>query len=198
RARGPGGAQVAAAAARGPDGGLRHQLPQVRRRQRGRVARVPDARAAHRAAEADRRDGRSGRRVPELARLPARGRHRVQARRAAALHGDDGGARRARHRRVPRRGAREDPILERFQASRQLVGRAAALLALLAARALYYAFHERLWDASLWWDIAFLGLVLIPACFALVWLVLPLRIARGLLAAGAGLGVLAWAFHVAG
>ena len=47
------------------------------------------------------------------------------------------------------------------------MGRAAALLALLAALALYYAFHEQLWDASLWWDIAFLGLVLIPACFAL-------------------------------
>ena len=78
------------------------------------------------------------------------------------------------------------------------MGRAAALLALLAALALYYAFHERLWDASLWWDIAFLGLVLIPACFALVWLVLPLRTARGLLVAAAALGVLAWAFHEAG
>jgi hypothetical protein len=78
------------------------------------------------------------------------------------------------------------------------VGRAAALLALLAALALYYAFHDRLWNASTWWDIAFLGLVLIPACFALVWLVLPLWPGRGLLAVGLALGVLAWAFHVAG
>jgi hypothetical protein len=78
------------------------------------------------------------------------------------------------------------------------VGRAAALLALLAALALYYAFHDRLWDASTWWDIAFISLVLIPACFALVWLVLPFRGARGLLAVGIGLGVLAWACHVAG
>jgi hypothetical protein len=78
------------------------------------------------------------------------------------------------------------------------VGRVAALLALLAALALYYAFHDRLWNASTWWDIAFLGLVLIPACFALVWLVLPLWAGRGLLAVGLALGVLAWAFHVAG
>jgi hypothetical protein len=78
------------------------------------------------------------------------------------------------------------------------VGRAAALLVLLAALALYYAFHDRLWNASTWWDIAFISLALIPACFALVWLVLPLRSGRGLLAVGAGLAVLAWAFHVAG
>ena len=78
------------------------------------------------------------------------------------------------------------------------MGRAAALLALLAALALYYAFHDRLWDASLWWDIAFLAFVLIPACFALVWLVLPLRVARGLIGAGIALAVLAWAFHAAG
>jgi hypothetical protein len=78
------------------------------------------------------------------------------------------------------------------------VGRVAALLALLAALALYYAFHDRLWNASTWWDIAFLGLALIPACFALVWLVLPLWPGRGLLAVGLALGVLAWAFHVGG
>ena len=56
-----------------------------------------------------------------------------------------------------------------------MVGRAAALLVLGTALALYYAFHDRLWNASTWWDIAFIALVLIPACFALVWLVLPLR-----------------------
>jgi hypothetical protein len=77
------------------------------------------------------------------------------------------------------------------------VGRAAALLVLLAALALYSAFHDRLWNSSTWWDIAFIGLVLIPACFALVWLVLPLRTGRGLLAVGLAFGVLAWAFHVA-
>jgi len=79
-----------------------------------------------------------------------------------------------------------------------VVGRVAALLSLLAALALYYAFHDRLWNASTWWDIAFISLVLIPACFALVWLLLPLRNARGLLAVAVALAVLAWAFHVGG
>ena len=78
------------------------------------------------------------------------------------------------------------------------MGRVAALLALGTALALYFAFHERLWDESTWWDIAFLAFVLIPVSFALVWLVLPLRLGRGLLAVGIALGVLAWAFHVAG
>jgi hypothetical protein len=79
-----------------------------------------------------------------------------------------------------------------------MVGRAAALLVVGTALALYYAFHDRLWDASTGWDIAFLALVLIPACFALVWLVLPLRTAPGLLAAGLAFGVLALLFHLAG
>jgi hypothetical protein len=79
-----------------------------------------------------------------------------------------------------------------------MVGRASALLGLGAALGLYFAFHDRLWDASLWWNIAFLALVLIPACFALVWLVLPLRLGRGLFAVAIALGVLAWAFHEAG
>jgi hypothetical protein len=78
------------------------------------------------------------------------------------------------------------------------VGRAAALLVLLAALALYYALHDRLWSASTWWDIAFIALALIPACFTLVWLVLPLGSGRGLLAVAAGFAVLAWAFHEAG
>jgi hypothetical protein len=79
-----------------------------------------------------------------------------------------------------------------------MVGRAAALLVLGTALALYYAFHEKLWNASTWWDIAFIALVVIPACFALVWLVLPLRNVPGLLAVGLAFGVLAFLFHVAG
>jgi hypothetical protein len=78
------------------------------------------------------------------------------------------------------------------------VGRVAALLALLATLALYYAFHDRLWSASTWWDIAFVSIVLIPACFAVVLLVLPWWRGRGLLAVGVAFAVLAWAFHVAG
>ena len=78
------------------------------------------------------------------------------------------------------------------------MGRATALLVLLAALALYYAVHDRLWSASTWWDIAFLALVLIPACFALVWIVLPFRRGRGLLAVAVAFALLAWAFHDAG
>ena len=79
-----------------------------------------------------------------------------------------------------------------------LLSRAAALLILGTALALYYTFHQRLWNASTWWDISFVALVLIPACFALVWLLLPLRSAHGLPAAGLAFGVLALLFHLAG
>lgn len=79
-----------------------------------------------------------------------------------------------------------------------MVGRAAALLGLGAALALYYVFHDRLWNASLWGDIAFLALALIPACFALVWLVLPFRTSRWLLLIAVGFGALALLCHLAG
>jgi hypothetical protein len=48
-----------------------------------------------------------------------------------------------------------------------------------------------LWRAGVWWDVAWLALVLIPATFALVLIALPLRHARGLLATGLAFGVLA-------
>jgi hypothetical protein len=62
------------------------------------------------------------------------------------------------------------------------VGRASALLALLGALVAYYLLVDRLWEASLWWDIAWLDLVLLPATFGLVYLVLPAWNARGLVA----------------
>ena len=69
-----------------------------------------------------------------------------------------------------------------------MVGRAPAVLkrryAVLAAvvvgLAVYYLASESLWNASTWWDVAWLAVVLIPAVFALVWFLLPLRRARGL------------------
>ena len=79
-----------------------------------------------------------------------------------------------------------------------MVGRAAALLAVGTALGLYYAFHDRLWNASTWWDIAFLSFVLIPACFALVWLVLPLRDAPGLIWVGLAFGLAALLLHLVG
>jgi hypothetical protein len=52
--------------------------------------------------------------------------------------------------------------------------RAGAFVALAAAVGLYYGVHESLWQFSLWPDIVFLGVLLIPAVFGLVYLVLPL------------------------
>lgn len=44
----------------------------------------------------------------------------------------------------------------------------------------YYAFTDSFSELSQSWDVAFLGLCLMPAVFALVWLALPLRRANGL------------------
>jgi hypothetical protein len=69
------------------------------------------------------------------------------------------------------------------------VGRATALLTPLRAAAfgalalglgLYYAFHESLWNGSTWTDTAVIALLLMPAVFGLVLLVLPLYRARPL------------------
>jgi hypothetical protein len=78
------------------------------------------------------------------------------------------------------------------------VGRAAALLALLAALGLYGAFHDRLWDASTWWDVAFIACVLMPLSFAVDWVLLPTRLSRRLLPAALTLAVLTVLLHVAG
>jgi len=84
-----------------------------------------------------------------------------------------------------------------------VVGRAAAVLengrvlafaALAAAVGAYYAWSDSLPNVSLWWDVAFLALVLIPAVFALVYLALPLRRTRGLLLLGLAFGLVTWAF----
>jgi hypothetical protein len=72
-----------------------------------------------------------------------------------------------------------------------LRARAAAIVALLVALTAYYRLVGHLWDASLWWDIAWLDLVLMPAVFALVWLVLPAWRARWTIAAAIGFGLLA-------
>jgi hypothetical protein len=71
------------------------------------------------------------------------------------------------------------------------VGRASALLALLGALVAYYLLVDRLWEASLWWDIAWLDLVLLPATFGLVYLVLPAWNARGLVAVALACAVVA-------
>ena len=78
-------------------------------------------------------------------------------------------------------------LLERLQGRRPLVGRAPSVLSARArgdrraARRTDRVLPARrplVGRPSLWWDVAWLDLVLMPAVFALVWLVLPLRGAR--------------------
>jgi hypothetical protein len=80
-----------------------------------------------------------------------------------------------------------------------VVGRLTALLgprglvgvALFAALVLYYETAAHWWREGLWWDVAWLAFVLLPAVFALVLLALPLREARHLLPVGLAFAVLA-------
>ena len=59
------------------------------------------------------------------------------------------------------------------RASALLSRRAAAFVGLAAALGVYYATHEQWFGLSLWPSLGFICLVLIPAVFGLVWLVLP-------------------------
>jgi hypothetical protein len=88
------------------------------------------------------------------------------------------------------------------------VGRASALLSgprigaiavLGIALGFYYRFHTSLPDTSAWGDVAFLALVLMPAVFLLVYLVLPVRTAPPLqlLLVAAAFAVLAVLMHQA-
>jgi predicted phosphodiesterase len=76
------------------------------------------------------------------------------------------------------------------------VVRAAAVLAVFAALAVYYGVSESLFGLGIWGDVGFVGLVLMPAFFFVTWLALPLwRAARpavlaATIAALAGLSVL--------
>jgi hypothetical protein len=66
------------------------------------------------------------------------------------------------------------------RASAVLTRRAALSAALAGLLGAYYAAHESLPDLSLWGDVAFLALGLIPAVFGLVWLALAYRDSRRL------------------
>ena len=68
------------------------------------------------------------------------------------------------------------------------MGRIAALLALLGV---YYEVVPDLWRMGLWWDVAWIALVLMPCVFALVLVALPLRTSPGLLPVGLAFAVLA-------
>jgi hypothetical protein len=66
--------------------------------------------------------------------------------------------------------------------------------------AAYYAWSESLWSGSLWWDVAFISLVVTPAVFGLVYLALPLRRRRGLelVPTAAVLVLVSWGLEAAG
>jgi hypothetical protein len=68
---------------------------------------------------------------------------------------------------------------------------------LAAALAAYFALHERLPDLSIWWDVAVIALLVMPAVFAPVLLLLPLRRARGLWLLALASAALAIAFSAA-
>lgn len=75
--------------------------------------------------------------------------------------------------------------------------RAWAFAALLAALAAYDEVAPHLWREGVWWDVAWIALVLMPATFALVLIALPLRRARGLLPVGIAFVVLAAVLTIA-
>jgi hypothetical protein len=86
------------------------------------------------------------------------------------------------------------------RASPVLTPRVAAFVALAAAIGVYYGTHQSWFGLPLWWDIAWLCFVLIPAVFGLVYLALPLwrAPAHWLLIAAAGFGALAAGLQWAG
>ena len=141
------------------------------------------ARAAHRPAEARRRDGRALRSsfLNEL-EFPLADRSSRSSASCSASR------RRSRRCIVPdidavaRRATRQDDAFG-TRSRRWAPGgpsfpvlalRARAFVALAAAVRVYYGTHQWWFSLSLWWAIAWLCFVLIPAVFGLVYLALPL------------------------
>jgi hypothetical protein len=73
---------------------------------------------------------------------------------------------------------------------------AGAILGVLVG--LYYAYSSSLWNASTWWDVAWISLVLVPAIFFFVYLGLPLRSWRWTLPTGLLLIPVIWGLEEAG
>jgi hypothetical protein len=73
-----------------------------------------------------------------------------------------------------------------------------ALAVLVVVLAVYFAAHVSLPNLTLWWDIAVLSLLVMPAVFALVLLLLPLWNVPWAWIAGVACGVLALAFGLLG
>src|SRR5262249_49008928 len=132
---------------------------------------------------------------------------RVEDGRAPGLHADGGGARRPGRGRVAGRAGGENILLERLQVARRLVGGAASVLTparrVLLASAMgvlvgaYYAWSSSLWNASTWWDVAWVSLVLVPAVFSFVYLALPLRTRLWILPVGLAFILVTWGLEEA-
>ena len=73
-----------------------------------------------------------------------------------------------------------------------------AAAGLLVALFAYYLFFRELPNLPTAWDVVFVGAILIPAVFGLVWVALPLRRARGLFFVGIAFAALAFATSLAG
>ena len=71
-------------------------------------------------------------------------------------------------------------------------------LPLAALVGCYYAWSAELWNASTWWDVAFISLVVVPAVFSFVYLAVALRTWRGALPTGLALVLVTWGLEEAG
>jgi hypothetical protein len=77
-------------------------------------------------------------------------------------------------------------------------GRRALLVAALGVLVgSYYAWSDSLWNATTWWDVAWISLVVVPAVFSFVYLALPLRTWRGALPTGLVLVLVTWGLEEA-
>ena len=79
-----------------------------------------------------------------------------------------------------------------------LTARVAAFAALAVVLGVYYAVAESLTNFTIWWEVAILSFLVMPAVFALLYLALPLWRARGLALVGIATSVLAAALDAAG
>ena len=84
------------------------------------------------------------------------------------------------------------------RASALLTARTAAFIALSVVLGVYYAVNESLTNFTVWWEVAILAFLVIPAVFGLVYLALPLWRAPNLFPAGLAVAVLAAALEIVG
>jgi hypothetical protein len=84
------------------------------------------------------------------------------------------------------------------RASALLTRRGAAFVALSGVLGVYYGVSESLTNFTVWWEVAILAFLVIPAVFGLVYLALPLWRAPNLLPAGLAVGVLAAVLEIVG